>query len=179
MQQKVELNMSNAVKPAPATLGAVVSDAIVRQCLSLYKPDHICLHNANYAEGTLSAEFRQFHLDFHRRPLQHLSRVQIVHYIGQAGFVLAGCLAAEHRLSPLTQKDYFQEVESEGCTFRRLHLEFRRYLPNSDGTTIVISCDRIRRGARAILLDMRYQLNDNACFGQALGMIPLSASRNS
>src|SRR5215207_8569771 len=118
--------MSTAILSAPDTIGDLVPDELLQNCLALYKPDFIHIQRARYANRSLSATFKLYPLDFHRKPLDHLSRVQIVHYIGQSAFVLGGCMAREGSLAPVTEREYLRLVEEEVCTFNHLKLQFRR-----------------------------------------------------
>jgi hypothetical protein len=155
-----------------------IDDELVHRCLSLYKPDHVFIQDAHYSNLSLTASFRLYPLEFHRKPLHHLSRVQIVHYIGQAAYVLGGCLVRENLLTPLCLDDYVHQVETEACTFRQLRLQFRRYLPNADGTTIRLRCSEIRRAVRSWLLSLEFELNDGACFGGAHAVVMANAMSN-
>jgi hypothetical protein len=164
--------MSAMTLPSPAAAGELVPDEFLEQCLALYKPESIHVREAWYENRALSATFKLYSLDFHRRPLDHLSRVQIVHYVGQAAFVLGGCMAKEGSLAPVTEREYLRLIESGACTFNNLHLRFRRYLPNTDGTTIRISYERVRRLRNVLLSEFEFELNDGACYGNAHAIIP-------
>lgn len=164
--------MSTLTLPPPVAVGEFVPDEFLEQCLALYKPESIHIREARYENRTLSATFKLYSLDFHRKPLDHLSRVQIVHYVGQAAFVLGGCMAREGSLTPVTEREYLRLVEGGACTFNNLHLRFRRYLPNTDGTTIRISYERVRRVGATLLLELEFELNDGACYGNAHAVVP-------
>lgn len=149
-----------------------VPDELIQRCMTLYRPEYVHIRDARYGEGVLTATFEHYPLDIHRKPLDHLSRVQIVHYIGQAAFVIGVCLAGDGTLAPLTEGEYLRLVEAGSCTFHKLELNLRRFLPNTGGTTIRMSCDRVHRANLAALVSLSFTLNDGACYGVARGVVP-------
>ncbi len=153
------------------TANRQLAEKEIEQYLPLYKPDHITIDQASYDKACLSARFRHYALDYHKEPLSHLSRVQIVHYIGQAAYVLGACLAGDDRFNPLTLDDYLERVQDERATFYQLKLNFRNYLPNEAGTTIRIWLDSKRRSHGNFHVVLKFELNDGSCYGDAHAII--------
>jgi hypothetical protein len=139
----------------------------IEQFLCLYRPEFMHIAEAEYDRYTLWVTCRHYPLEFHVSPLSHLSRVQIVHYLGQAAYVLGGCLAQRGLLGSIDQDEYLRLLRNERCTFRKLKLSFRRFLPNTPGTAIMLQCTGTRQVGRNLIFPLTFELNQGDCFGEA------------
>lgn len=142
----------------------------ISKFLPIYNEAGVHLIAAEYSERQLTASFRRWQPDLYNAPLKHLSRVQIVHFVGQAAYVLVGCLSSEGLL-PIEESQYIEAIKSERATFNKLQLRFRNFLPNSDGTIVRISASRIRFMKDTVVLLLDFDLNNNSCVGTAHGVI--------
>jgi hypothetical protein len=155
---------------APAATSAdaaELSSEQIRRYLTIYRTEAVHITRALYNDGNLRVLLSPYCPEIYSRPLNHMTRVQIVHHLGQTSYVLLGCLARENRLGWMSEDQYLACIASEGATFRRLRLQFRRFLPNEDGVSLRVWCEGVREIKSYLQLDVRFEFGGGACFGEA------------
>jgi hypothetical protein len=157
---------------APDSAIAVTS-AEISKYLPIYRPEGIHVLEANYWDGSLEASFRPYIPDIYVRPPRHVTRIQIVHYVGQAAYILAGCFARAGKLAPLDEAGYIESVLEERATFRSLKLAFRRFIWNTESIVLKISFGNLHASQGFMTVKTRFDLNDVACVGEATAIIKL------
>lgn len=156
----------------PASTGSpVVAEELTRdeieRYLVPYRPEHMHILRAAYRDGTLWATFRPYCPEIYRRPPRHLTRVVITHFVGQAAHVLLGCLARAGQLGPIGEGEFLACVNEERATFRRLVLEFRRFVPSTEPIELVMWCVAIRQLKGYTHLKLHFELGERNCVGEA------------
>lgn len=144
---------------------------------SVYNRNAIYLQTATYREGSLNCRFSWFCPDCYLKSPSHLTRVQIVTYLGQAAYVLAGFLARDSEL-PLTFDGYLERLRQDRATFRRLSLSFRHFIGPSEHVDLAIRSARRQdgrlcvRSARGVIVSpLLFELAGGACQGEAEAVI--------
>lgn len=157
--------------PAPLAPGVNAVDLSadqIRRYLAVYRPESIHITRAIYAEsGELRVLVRPYCPEIYLRCPKHLTRVQIVHHLGQAAYVLLGCLACEGRLGSMTENGYLTCINNEGATFRKLSLKFRRFVPSADNISLTVWCQRVQELKGYLQLDLRFEFGNRDCVGHA------------
>lgn len=144
--------------------------------LAGYRPEAVHVRSARFAATAVETRNDIFDPGLHRAPTAHATRVQLVHHVGQTAFVLVGLLARQGRLAPLSEQRFLAAVADERCTFQRLALRFRHFIPNTNGLGVRLDCQKIRCTAKAVHLFLQGAINGDACEVDAVGVVLLDPS---
>jgi hypothetical protein len=152
-----------------------VSQGIADAVLStVYNPEHIYLSQIAYSDGSLAAKATWFTPECYRNEPEHLTRIQIVSYLGQAAYALGGFLAENSLLPGLDSEEYLRLIAHDRATFRRLSLEFRRFISRKDSIALSVRCARradgspqIRRLRNLIFIPLLFDLEHGDCSGES------------
>ena len=146
----------------------------------VYKPDFIYLTDAHYADGALATQARWFVPECYSQVPTHLTRLQIVTYVGQAAYLLGAHLAGEGLLRPLTLAGYIDGMRRDRGTFRSLRLDFRRFIGKQDLVDVRIRVGRRSNGNLQIhvmngmvVFPLFFEICNAACSGQSEGVMLL------
>src|SRR5262249_54655535 len=123
LNHRRSMNMSTAVKSVFETKPCerrLLNEHEIRGFLPIYREDRIHIDRAFCAGDALKVTLRPYIPDLYVRPPKHVTRVQIIHYVGQAAYVLAGCFAERGQLAPIDRAGYIERVLDERATFRSL-----------------------------------------------------------
>ena len=144
----------------------------------VYNPDHIYVTNAHYASGALSLTMKWFVPECYRIPPTHLTRIQIVTYYGQASYLLGAFMAKANVLGTLSFEDYQCRVQHDRATFRKLHLEFNRFIEPQLSLSMTVRCATrsdgsllVRQAHDIIYAPLSFEINNSACVGESEAII--------
>ena len=165
---------------ATAPVGKKRADEDYKGILArIYNESEIHLLTADYADGQIVSTSRWFTPTCYRREPTHLTRIQIVTYVGQLSY-LFGALLGRHGLLPISEDDYLRRIESDKATFMELKLRFRQFIKPNPKVDIRIAC---RRGAtgepvvkhlnKLLVAPFLFEIGNGACTGESEAVLIL------
>jgi hypothetical protein len=170
--------MNTELSDLSPILRTLADTDISRILESVYKPDHIYITHAQYGDGHLTAEVRWFTPECYRTNPTHLTRIQIVSYFGQAAYLLGALLARDGQLGTISEEQYTECIRDDKATFRRLHLEFCRFIRPQNTLSLSLQSARRISGEPAVrqirgitVLPMLLEIEKGSCKGQSEALL--------
>ncbi|MEE9613728.1 MAG: hypothetical protein V3W31_02100 [Thermodesulfobacteriota bacterium] len=144
--------------------------------LPIYKPEHIYIAKAEFANTCLTATFKTFEYPYSRIRIKHFTREHAIMFITQAAYVLAGELAKHGRLDGIDVKRYRRLIATEQATFSRVTLNFKKVIRNRDGISLRIWCAKSKKVGAKVLVKMLFEFEEGECYGACDGLIATDSS---
>jgi len=145
----------------------------------VYVEREIYLLRANYADAQISGDFRWFTPTCYKKEPSHLTRIQIVSYVGQLSY-LFGALLARAGLCPFSEAEFLEKIESDRATFMNLQLRFREFIKPSTEVEIKIACKLsvageplIKRVRKLVVAPFLIDIANGACTGESEAVVLL------
>lgn len=166
--------MTTLIQKETKTGRQLAPDEILQMLRHVYREEHVYITNATYLDGALSATARWFVPECYLKPPTHLTRIQTTSYFGMAAYLLGALVARDGLLPGIDETGYVQRISNDKATFRRLHLEFSRFIPPQDTVPLRIQCGRrldgtpnIRRIRNLIVVPLLFEVGAGDCSGQS------------
>lgn len=145
----------------------------------VYNEPEIYLIEAECSDAQIAGTFRWFTPTCYRNKPSHLTRIQIVSYVGQLSY-LFGALMARNGILPLSEQEYLERIEADKATFMELSLRFRQFIRPTQEVGVKISCRRgiggepvVKRLKNLVVAPLLIEVANGACVGESQAVIML------
>jgi hypothetical protein len=145
----------------------------------VYKNSEIYLLRADYHDAQITGKFRWFTPTCYKNEPTHLTRIQIVSYVGQLSY-LFGVLMARNGLLPISEQDYVKLIEADKATFMELNLRFRQFIRPTSEVEIKIACRRnangepiVKQVRNLVVAPLLIDVANGACTGESEAVVIL------
>ncbi|HXI84710.1 MAG TPA: hypothetical protein VNL17_11550 [Verrucomicrobiae bacterium] len=146
---------------------------------TVYKESEIHLLRAAYDDAQVRGWFRWFTPSCYRKEPTHLTRIQIVTYIGELSY-LFGVLLARDGLLPISEQEYLERIEADKASFMELRLRFRQFIRPTPEVEVRLACHRgthgepvVKRVRNLVVSPFLIEIAGGACTGESEAVILL------
>lgn len=145
---------------------------------TIYYPSAIYLTSASFQNETLTANCRWFTPECYKISPSHLTRIQIVTYIGQASYLFGYYASHRGLLAGLNRHSYIHKMKNDLGTFKHLQLDFKKFISPKDEFEIKVSPQRNSQGkiaSRSLrgmsITRLNFSLDNESCLGSGDAII--------
>jgi len=125
--------------------------------------------------GVLHCSFDTFDYPFSKKPTKHFTRTHALLFITQATYLLVTILSEHDKLWPIGRNEAIDLASCEQMTFTSISLNFKKFIKNENGISLVISMSKYRVIDNKLFGHVEFEF-ERGCYGSCKGIIAIDGS---